>query len=146
MKTGFLVIALTAGVLTVLSPCILPFLPALLSASASDGFRHRPFWIVLGLAISFTSFGAVFAVFGTFQGLSNEMLRDIALAFLLFFGISLLWPRLWDRIGARVSVLAQGIPGADRPAIPRTKSTGTAASQSLGCTRRSSLSKKAKRT
>jgi len=49
---GFLSIA--AGALTVLSPCILPILPPLLSASISGGDRHRPLWIVTGLAISFT--------------------------------------------------------------------------------------------
>jgi cytochrome c biogenesis protein CcdA/thiol-disulfide isomerase/thioredoxin len=115
MSLSLEILAVVAGVLTVLSPCILPILPALLSASASSGFRHRPFWIVLGLVISFTVFGAAFAVFGTFLGLSNEALRNIAMAILLFFGISLLWPRLWDRLGTRISALAQKIPGADRP-------------------------------
>ncbi len=109
------ILAIAAGALTVLSPCILPILPALLSASAADGFRHRPFWIVLGLAVSFTLFGAVFAVFGTFLGLSNAALRYAAMAILLSFGLSLLWPRLWETVGIRVGALAQKVPGTDRP-------------------------------
>lgn len=109
------ILAVAAGVLTVLSPCILPILPVLLSATAPDGLRHRPFWIVLGLAFSFTVFGAVFSTFGTLLGLSNGALRNVALAILLFFGVSLLWPRLWDRLGARIGALAQKIPGANRP-------------------------------
>jgi cytochrome c biogenesis protein CcdA/thiol-disulfide isomerase/thioredoxin len=116
MNLSFGMLTVGAGVLTVLSPCILPILPALLSASAQDGLRHRPFWIVLGLATGFTVFGVAFAVFGDFLGLSNETLRDIALAILLFFGASLLWPCLWNRIGARIGALAQRIPGGDRPA------------------------------
>jgi cytochrome c biogenesis protein CcdA/thiol-disulfide isomerase/thioredoxin len=114
MSVTLELLAMAAGVLTVLSPCILPILPALLSASAAGGFRHRPSWIVLGLVISFTVFGAVFSVFGTFLGLSNESLRDVALAILSFFGISLLWPRIWERAGSRIGALAQKIPGMDR--------------------------------
>jgi cytochrome c biogenesis protein CcdA/thiol-disulfide isomerase/thioredoxin len=110
MNIALELLAVGAGALTVLSPCILPILPALLSASASEGFRHRPFWIVLGLACTFTVFGAAFAVFGTVLGLSNAALRNIAMAILLFFGLSLLWPRLWDRIGTRISALSQKIP------------------------------------
>ncbi len=107
--------AIAAGALTVLSPCVLPILPVLLSASSSDGVRHRPFWVVLGLAASFTLFGAVFAAFGSFLGLSNGAWRNAAAAILLFFGLSLLWPRLWERLGSRIAALAQRIPGADRP-------------------------------
>ncbi|HZW36814.1 MAG TPA: cytochrome c biogenesis CcdA family protein, partial [Candidatus Deferrimicrobiaceae bacterium] len=126
------ILAVLAGALTVLSPCILPILPALLSASASEGFRHRPFWIVLGLAISFTVFGTVFSVFGTFLGLSNAALRYAAMAILLFFGFSLLWPRLWENLGTRMSALAQKIPGADRPPAEQGRSGALLVGASLG--------------
>ncbi len=107
------ILAIVAGVLTVLSPCILPILPPLLSASVSGGIRHRPFWIVLGLAVSFTLFGVAFAIFGSFLGLSNAALRHAALLVLFFFALTLLWPALWERIGTRISLLAQRIPGID---------------------------------
>jgi len=126
------ILAIAAGALTVLSPCILPILPALLSASASNDFRHRPFWIVLGLAISFTLFGAVFAVFGTFLGLSNAALRYAAMAILLFFGFSLLWPRLWERVGTRVGALAQKVPGAGRPPAEQGRGGALLLGTSLG--------------
>ena len=45
--------ALVAGAATALTPCVLPVLPALLSASATGG-RRRPLGIVLGLALTFT--------------------------------------------------------------------------------------------
>ena len=51
---AFLVVfALLAGAGTALSPCVLPVLPALLSASATGG-RRRPVGIALGLAATFT--------------------------------------------------------------------------------------------
>ncbi len=114
MSLTFELLAVAAGALTVISPCILPILPALLGVSAAKGLRHLPFWIVLGLTASFAVFGSVFAVFGTFLGASNALLRNIALTVLFFFGLSLLWPRPWRSIGTRIGALAGKIPGADR--------------------------------
>ena len=48
-----LLFALIAGAGTAITPCVLPVVPALLSASAAGG-RRRPLGIVLGLAITFT--------------------------------------------------------------------------------------------
>lgn len=48
-----LVFAIIAGAGTAITPCVLPVVPALLSASAVGG-RRRPLGIVLGLAITFT--------------------------------------------------------------------------------------------
>jgi cytochrome c biogenesis protein CcdA/thiol-disulfide isomerase/thioredoxin len=107
MNASLELLAVLAGVLTVLSPCILPILPALLSASVSQKNPHRPFWIVLGLATSFALFGTIFAVFKSFLGLTNGELRDAALAILLFFGLSLLMPRLWEHIGSTISTFIQ---------------------------------------
>lgn len=125
-------LAVAAGALTVLSPCILPILPPLLSASVSGGGRHRPFWIVLGLALSFTLFGVTFALFGSFLGLSNAALRNAALLILFFFGASLLRPSLWERTGARIGLLAQRIPGLDRASAGTTPWASLLLGASLG--------------
>ena len=125
-------LAVAAGALTVLSPCILPILPALLSASAPGEGRHRPLWIVLGLALGFSLFGAVFTVFGTFLGLSNAALRYVAMAVLLFFGLSLLWPRLWDAFGMRISAMSQKIPGIGGDPSRRGRLAAIAIGCSLG--------------
>ena len=76
--------------------------------------RHRPFWIVLGLATGFTVFGTVFALFGSFLGLSNALLRQAALVFLFVFSLSLIWPGLWEGIGNRISFFAQKMIGFNR--------------------------------
>ncbi len=124
--------AIAAGALTVLSPCILPVLPALLCAAAPDGLRHRPAWIVLGLSTSFTLFGAAFAAFGNVLGLSNEALRDAALAVLLLFGLSLLWPRPWEAVAARLAALGQRIPGAGTRPSPAGRAGALLVGASLG--------------
>jgi cytochrome c biogenesis protein CcdA/thiol-disulfide isomerase/thioredoxin len=124
MTITLIFFAIIAGLLTVLSPCILPILPALLSASASTHLRHRPFWIVLGLISSFTLFGVSFAVFGSFLGLSNAVLRNVALIILGFFSLTLLWPQLWEKFGNELSKLAAKIPGTN--ILPSQQGRGNA--------------------
>ena len=48
-----LIFALVAGAGTAVSPCVLPVLPALLSAGATGG-RRRPLGIVCGLVVTYT--------------------------------------------------------------------------------------------
>jgi cytochrome c biogenesis protein CcdA/thiol-disulfide isomerase/thioredoxin len=107
-------LAVFAGLLTVFSPCILPLLPPLLSASIAGPLRHRPFWIVSGLTAGFAFFGIVFAFFGNFLGLSNNFLRQVALGVLFFFSLAMIWPSLWERTGSRISSIAQRITGNNR--------------------------------
>ncbi len=51
--TLLILFAALAGAATALTPCVLPVLPALLSASATGG-RRRPLGVVLGLTASHT--------------------------------------------------------------------------------------------
>src|SRR5437588_7665983 len=97
--------AVLAGAGTALSPCVLPVLPALLSAGSVGG-RRRPLGIVLGLSVTFTVtiVGIANVVDGV--GLGSDPLRDLAIVVLLVFGVALLWPGLAARIEAPLSRLA----------------------------------------
>jgi cytochrome c biogenesis protein CcdA len=67
------VVAFGAGVLSILSPCILPLLPAVLASSTGKG-KLRPLAIVLGVSISFTLMGIVTSAFGTaFQAYTGQL-------------------------------------------------------------------------
>jgi cytochrome c biogenesis protein CcdA/thiol-disulfide isomerase/thioredoxin len=101
-----LIFALLAGAGTAVSPCVLPVLPALLSAGATGG-RRRPLGIVLGLAITFTLTVALLAEVVSGVGLGDSLLRDLAIAVLLVFGISLAIPAVAARIEAPLSRLAR---------------------------------------
>jgi cytochrome c biogenesis protein CcdA/thiol-disulfide isomerase/thioredoxin len=94
-----------AGAGTALSPCVLPVLPALLSAGGVGG-RRRPVGIVLGLSVTFTVtiVGVAMVVDGV--GLGSDPLRDIAIVVLLGFGLALLLPGVSARIEAPLSRLA----------------------------------------
>ncbi len=98
--------ALLAGAGTALSPCVLPVLPALLSAGGVGG-RRRPLGIVLGLSVTFTIaiVGVANVVDGV--GLGSDPLRDLAIAVLLGFGVALIVPGLSERLEAPLSRLAR---------------------------------------
>jgi cytochrome c biogenesis protein CcdA/thiol-disulfide isomerase/thioredoxin len=101
-----LTFAVLAGAGTALSPCVLPVLPALLSAGSVGG-RRRPLGIVLGLSITFTVtiVGVANVVDGV--GLGSDPLRDVAIVVLLAFGAVLLVPELAARLEAPLSRLAR---------------------------------------
>ena len=98
--------AILAGAGTALSPCVLPVLPALLSAGGVGG-RRRPLGIVLGLSVTFTVtiVGVANVVGGV--GLGSDPLRDLAIVVLVAFGIVLLMPALAARLEAPLSRLAR---------------------------------------
>src|SRR5436190_16496141 len=100
------VFALLAGAGTALSPCVLPVLPALLSAGATGG-RRRPLGIVLGLCVTFTVTIVGLAKLVDGVGLGTSVTRDLAIAALLLFGVSLAVPRIGDRLEAPLSRLAR---------------------------------------
>jgi cytochrome c biogenesis protein CcdA/thiol-disulfide isomerase/thioredoxin len=88
-----LVFAFIAGAGTAASPCVLPVLPAVLSASATGG-RRRPLGIVLGLTATFTATVAGIGALAGGAGVGGEGLRTVAAVVLLVFGLALVVPRL----------------------------------------------------
>ncbi len=106
---------LIAGAGTAITPCILPVLPALLSASAVGG-RRRPLGIVIGLAATFTIAIVALAQLVKGVGLASSAARDLAIAALLVFGLAMLFPSLGARLQAPLSRLARF--------GPRTRGTG----------------------
>ncbi len=97
--------AVLAGAGTALSPCVLPVLPAMLSAAGAGG-RRRPLGVVLGLSVTFTVtiVGIAKVVGGV--GLGSDPLRALAVLVLLFSGLALMVPAVGDRLEARMSRLA----------------------------------------
>lgn len=84
--------AFFAGIVTILSPCILPILPIVLSGSIGDG-KRKPLGIITGFILSFTFFTLFLSAIVTSTNLSADNLRNISVVIILFFGISLLIPK-----------------------------------------------------
>ena len=106
-----LAFALIAGFATCLSPCVLPVLPALLTAGATGG-RRRPLGIVTGIVISFTFATVALVYVIAALGLPNDVMRTFAVLVLLGFGVSLLVPALSARFEARLSRLSRAPRGS----------------------------------
>ncbi|MDQ6607987.1 MAG: hypothetical protein M3Z06_15760, partial [Actinomycetota bacterium] len=98
--------ALIAGAGTAVTPCVLPVLPALLSASALGG-RRRPFGIVIGLAVTFTISIVALAQITKGVGLGSGTARTLAVIVLIAFGAVMLIPALAQRVQAPLSRLAR---------------------------------------
>jgi cytochrome c biogenesis protein CcdA/thiol-disulfide isomerase/thioredoxin len=99
-------VAIVAGAATAITPCVLPVLPAILSASAAGG-RRRPLGIVLGLAITFTI--AIVALDSLLNGigLKGGAARTLGIVVLILFGAVLLVPEVSSRLEAPLSRLAR---------------------------------------
>ncbi len=118
-----------AGAATALSPCVLPVLPIALSAGATGG-RRRPLGIVAGLAVSFTFATVALVYVIAALGLPDDLLRKLAIAVLIGFGLTLMAPPLAARVEAWLSRIGARAGG------PRTGGdgfcSGTVVGLSLG--------------
>ena len=89
------VLAFAEGLALIASPCILPVLPLVLSASVEGG-RRRPFGIITGFVLAFSAFalGSRWVVLAL--GVGADALKDISLALLAVFGLVLVSRALSD--------------------------------------------------
>jgi cytochrome c-type biogenesis protein len=97
-------LAFIAGVLSILSPCVLPILPIVLGAAAARN-RLAPLALALGLAVSFVSVGLFLATAGRAIGLDADRLRLVAAILVMAFGVWLLVPALQERFAVASSPL-----------------------------------------
>jgi cytochrome c-type biogenesis protein len=97
--TTALALAFAAGLLSILSPCVLPLVPIVLGAAVS---AHALGAVALaaGLALSFTVLGLLLALVGFGLGIDAGMLRVAAAAIMIVLGIILVVPSWQARLAA----------------------------------------------
>jgi cytochrome c biogenesis protein CcdA/thiol-disulfide isomerase/thioredoxin len=112
------VLAYLGGILTIISPCILPVIPFVL-ARADRPFLRDGLPILVGMALSFAVVASLASVAGGWVVSANQYGRLAALVLLAAFGLTLLFPKLADRamqplvgIGARISQSAGQAEGS----------------------------------
>jgi cytochrome c-type biogenesis protein len=93
MIAGGLVLSFVAGVLSILSPCVLPLVPIVLGAAASEQ-KWGPAALAAGLSVSFVAIGLFVATIGFSIGLDADVFRYVAAVFIIAIGIVLMVPRL----------------------------------------------------
>jgi cytochrome c biogenesis protein CcdA/thiol-disulfide isomerase/thioredoxin len=104
-----LVVAYLGGILTIISPCILPVLPFVF-ARADRPFMKSGLPMLAGMAVTFAAIASLAVVAGGWAVDTNQYGRTIAIAVLAAFGLTLIFPSLADRamrpfvsLGAKLS-------------------------------------------
>ncbi len=107
VNLGVYGLSFLAGVLSILSPCVLPLVPIIVG-TALNTHRYGPYALALGLAVSFTAVGVFIATIGASIGIDQEVFRVIAALLLIMFGIVLLSPTLQEKFASATA----GISGS----------------------------------
>ncbi len=100
-------LAFLAGVLSTLSPCVLPLVPIVLG-SAVAAHRWGAMALIVGLMASYTVVGIVVTTVGSSLGLDGAVFRNIGAAVLVAAGLVLLFPVLQARLALATSGASNG--------------------------------------
>jgi cytochrome c biogenesis protein CcdA/thiol-disulfide isomerase/thioredoxin len=118
------ILAYLGGVLTILSPCILPVLPFVF-ARANRSFLRSSLPLLVGMALTFALVATLAAVGGGWAVRANQAGRWAAVLLLGLFGITLIFPALSDRmtrplvaLGARLSQSADEAAAGQERIVP----------------------------
>lgn len=104
-----IIFAFLAGVVTVLSPCILPLLPLILSSVDGSG-KQRPLGVIVGFVASFTFFTLFLSSIVRLSGIPANSLRVLSIIILAGFGITLLIPQIQAKLELLFSRFASLAP------------------------------------
>lgn len=94
-----------AGLLTTLSPCVLPILPFLLGSALRKN-RKAPLFMIIGLAISFVAVGFTLSRFGSLLGLDSDQIRMFSALLLIAAGLFFLSKKLQTFVGEKLTSFA----------------------------------------
>jgi len=112
-------LAYLAGMLSTLSPCVLPLIPIVLG-SAITAHRFGAIALTAGLMLSFTVLGIAIASVGASLGLDDTVFRNIGALLLIAVGIVLIVPTLQ----ARLALATSGASGAGQALLSKIRLEG----------------------
>ena len=128
MSPWTLPLSFLAGVLTILSPCVLPLVPVVISGARAQDPR-APLALAAGLAATFGVVGGALASLGVDFG-GSTILRDFAAVLILLVGLTLLLPALAHRLEAALAPM-QRLAGFLQDRLPNSGLLGQAAAGAL---------------
>lgn len=99
-----IILSYLAGVVSILSPCVLPLVPMILGGSL-NAHRKGPLLLVTGLVLSFAGFGLLITTIGLSIGLTPWVLQNIAANGMIIFGLALYSTKLQGMFSAAASQL-----------------------------------------
>ncbi|WP_404430361.1 cytochrome C biogenesis protein [Microbacterium lacus] len=117
------IVSFAAGVLTVLAPCVLPLLPVIVGGTAartagesagSDRTWLRPVVIAASLAVSVVAFTLLLKASSALLGVPAWVWQSISGVIVAVFGLTMLFPTLWERLTVATGMQARGGQLLDR--------------------------------
>ncbi len=113
-------LAFAGGILTIISPCILPVLPFVFSR-ADQPFRRSGLPLLAGMVLTFALVATAATVAGAWVVRANQIGRGLAIVMFTVLGLALLFPRVAEylarpfvRLGGRVQVKENELPGVGK--------------------------------
>lgn len=104
MELTAIPIAFLAGILSLISPCVLPMIPAV-TASSMQASRWGVLSLALGISLAFALAGTLLTFLLLSLGISTEWLRYFSVALMLLMAAVLLIPAAADRFSYWLSRL-----------------------------------------
>src|SRR5689334_17563230 len=126
---GTYALGFLAGLLSTLSPCVLPLIPILLGTAITQ-HRYGAFALIGGLVASFAVLGTAIAFLGASFGINQEHFRAVGAALLIAFGVMLLSTTLQYRF----AVAAAGLSSGGESVLAQLKLDGLAGQFIVGLT------------
>jgi cytochrome c biogenesis protein CcdA/thiol-disulfide isomerase/thioredoxin len=114
-------LAFVGGVLTIVSPCILPVLPFVFSR-ADQPFRRSGLPLLAGMVVTFSFVAAVATLAGSWIVRANQIGRSVAIFVFLVLGLTLLFPTLAEYLSRPFVRLGGKVPGQGTEAPSAGKS------------------------
>ncbi len=107
------VLGYTAGLLTLINPCVLPILPIVLAAALQAG-RLGPVAVAAGMSLSFVTLGLLVSAIGPAFGVTEDTVVSVSALVMVAFGLVLLVPRFSESFAtATAGVAARADAGID---------------------------------
>ena len=98
-----IIISFLAWILTILAPCVLPLLPVILWASASESEdKYRPYIIILSLIFSIVIFSLLLKFSTIFIWVDPIVWKIFSWVILILFWIITLFPNLWKNFSTKI--------------------------------------------
>jgi cytochrome c biogenesis protein CcdA len=116
---GTAALSFLAGMLSILSPCVLPLLPIVLGAAGAET-RAGPLALAAGLCTSFVAIGLFVATIGFSIGLDTDLFRGIAGVLMIAIGAVLVLPGL----SARLALASGGVTAWADKSVDRFRAYG----------------------
>ena len=108
MEFAAIPLAFVAGIVGIMSPCVWPLVPVIMSSAATSG-RGGPIYLALGLAVAFAVAGTFLTLLLLNLGLNPDGFRYVAAGLLVLVSATLLLPRLGESVTQGLSRLTSRV-------------------------------------